>query len=372
MRALPLSLLLLAAAPAGALPSVGGCPLLPFDDIWNTPIDNLPLDPNSAAYVSTIGSSSYLHADFGSGTWEGYPIGIPYNIVPQGQPLVDVAFLYADESDPGPYPIPPGALIEGGSDHHVLVVQQGSCRLYETYASEPQPDGSWSAGSGAVFDLNSSALRPAGWTSADAAGLPILPGLARYDEVAAGEINHALRFTAPETRRAYVWPARHYASSLTASNYPPMGQRFRLKASFNSSGFSPQAQVILTALKRYGMILADNGSSWYISGAPDEGWDNDQLHELHQLTGSDFEAVDLSSLLIDADSGRVPCSGSQIAVESRHYVSGEQITCTASEGIATSGTVEVEAGAQVEFMAPQVALPPNLHVKPGAAFRAGP
>jgi hypothetical protein len=217
-------------------------------------------------------------------------------------------FDYEDESDPGPYPIPPDAPIEGGSDcdgdRHILIVDRDNCRLYEIYSAYPETDGSWSAGSGAIFDLTSNLLRPDTWTSADAAGLPILPGLVRYEEVASGEIKHAIRFTAPETRRAYVWPARHYASSRTDTRYPPMGQRFRLKSPFNDSGFSPEVRVILDALKRYGMILADNGGSWFISGVPDERWDNDVLREIRQVHGSDFEAVDVSSLMVDPDSGQ--------------------------------------------------------------------
>jgi hypothetical protein len=184
------------------------------------------------------------------------------------------------------------------------VVDRDACLLYELFYAFPQPDGSWQAGSGAIFDLNSHALRPAGWTSADAAGLPILPGLVRYEEVLSGEINHALRFTAPHTRQDYVWPARHYASSLTGPQYPPMGQRFRLRDDFDISGFSPEVQVILRALKTYGLILADNGSAWYITGAPDERWDNEVLQELRQVRGSDFEALDVSSLMVDPDSGQ--------------------------------------------------------------------
>jgi hypothetical protein len=223
--------------------------------------------------------------------------------------MVAVSFDYDGESDPGPYPIPPDAPIEGGpgsdGDRHVLILERDSCTLYELYYAWPQPDGSWHAGSGAIFDLNSHLLRPAGWTSADAAGLPILPGLIRYEEVAAGEIRHAIRFTVPQTRRAYIWPARHYASPLTGEQYPPMGARFRLKKDFDISGFSPDTQVILQALKTYGMILSDNGAAWFISGAPDERWDNDILHELHQVRGSDFEAVDASSLMVDPNSGQV-------------------------------------------------------------------
>ncbi len=289
-------------------PQVAGCDAFPADNVWNTPVDTLPVDANSSAYIATIGESAYVHADFGSGTWDGGPIGIPYVDVPGSQPPVAVTFDYADESDPGPYPIPTDAPVEGGpnsdGDRHVLVLERDSCTLYELFYAFPQADGSWTAGSGAVFDLTSHALRPDGWTSADAAGLPILPGLVRYDEVAAGEIRHALRFTAPQTRDAHIWPARHDASSHTGTQYPPMGQRFRLKADFDISGFSPQVQVILQALKTYGMILADNGSAWYLSGVPDERWDNDVLHELHNVHGSDFEAVDESSLMVDPDSGQ--------------------------------------------------------------------
>ncbi len=291
-------------------PVVGGCSVFPADNIWNTPVDTLPVAANSAAYVATIGANAVVHADFGSGLWEGGPIGIPYVDVPGTQALVPVTFDYDDESDPGPYPIPPNAPIEGGAssdgDRHVLVVDRDHCMLYELYDASPVDGGlTWTAGAGAIYNLSSHALRPATWTSADAAGLPILPGLVRYEEVAAGEIRHALRFTAPETRHDYVWPARHYASDLTGTQYPPMGQRFRLKADFDISGFSPEVQVILQALKTYGMMLADNGTSWYISGVPDERWDNEVLRELHEVTGAAFEAVDVSSLMLDVDSGQV-------------------------------------------------------------------
>jgi len=290
-------------------PQIAGCSIFPADNVWNTPVDTLLLDTNSAAYVATIGADEHVHADFGSGTWEGGPIGIPFVDVGSGQAQVPVTFDYDDESDPGPYPIPPDAPIEGGSgssgDRHVLVLDRDNCILYELYDAWPQDGGSsWHAGSGAIFDLNSHDLRPDTWTSADAAGLPILPGLIRYDEVAAGEIRHAIRFTAPETRDAHIWPARHDASYLSGAQYPPMGQRFRLKAGFDISGFSTETQVILRALQKYGMILADNGSAWFISGAPDERWNNDALHELHDVHGSDFEAVDESSLMVDPDSGQ--------------------------------------------------------------------
>jgi len=295
-------------------PMLGDCPVLPADSIWNTPVDTLPLDVNSSAYINTIGASRSLHPDFGSGLWDGGPIGIPYNLVPGSQPKVAINFDYADESDPGPYPIPSNPAIEGGNDstgdRHILVVDRDNCVLYETWSTYPDGHGGWSAGSGAVFDLLSNDLRPDGWTSADAAGLPVLPGLVRYDEAASGEIRHAIRFTVPKTRKAYVWPARHYASSLTGSNYPPMGQRFRLKASFDVSSFSAETQVILRAMKKYGLVLADNGSAWYISGAPDERWNNDVLvSEFGLIKGSDFEAVDVSGLMIDPDSGEARQDG---------------------------------------------------------------
>lgn len=292
-------------------PTLGGCQIFPDDNIWNTPIDLLPVDPNSDAYITTIGPTLHPHADFGSGLWNGAPIGIPYVVVPNSQSPVPINFTaYGSESDAGPYPIPLSAPIEGGSgssgDRHVLVLRQGECKLYEMFYSFPN-GGGWDAASGAIFDLNSNALRNDGWTSADAAGLPILPGLARYEEVAAGEIKHALRFTVPQTRDEYVWPARHYASSSSDPNRPPMGQYFRLKADFViDNSFSPQGKVILQALKTYGMILADNGSAWYISGAPNDNWDNDALaDDFNRVSGSDFEAVDVSSLQVDPDSGQV-------------------------------------------------------------------
>ena len=288
-------------------PSIAGCQILPKNNIWNHRIDTLPTDSHSDAYIATIGQDDYVHADFGSGQWEGGPIGIPYNIVTSEQSPVEVTFEYEDESDTGSYPIPTNPLIEGGpnsdGDRHILILEKDNCTLYELYAAYPNQDGSWYAGSGAIFDLSSNVLRPAGWTSADAAGLPILPGLIRYEEVLKGEINHAIRFTAPRTRNAYVWPARHYASSLSGTEFPPMGQRFRLKADFDISGYHPQIQVILHAMQKYGIILADNGSPWFISGVPDERWDNDILHQLHAIKGSAFEAVDVSSLIVNPNSG---------------------------------------------------------------------
>jgi len=290
-----------------AAPTLASCTVLPENNIWNARVDSLPVDPRSDAYVGSIGPTTGLHTDFGSGTWNGGPIGIPFAVVEGTQAPVAVTFGYDDESDPGPYPIPAGVPIEGGAsssgDRHVLVLDGDRCRLYEMWDSWPQPDGSWSAGSGATFDLLSNALRPEGWTSADAAGLPVLPGLVRYEEVASGEIRHAIRFTASRTRRAFVWPARHFASSRTDPDLPPMGQRFRLKSSFDLTAYPPDLRVLLVAMQRYGLILADNGSDWYISGVPDERWDNDRLRLLRSVTGADFEAVDSSGLVVDPDSG---------------------------------------------------------------------
>lgn len=300
------------ATPGTPPPQIAGCAIFPGDNIWNTPVDTLPIHANSTNYINTIGADSGLHADFGSGVWppgSNSPIGIPYVDVPGSQLDVPITFVaYPEESDDGPYPIPPDAPIEGGpdsdGDRHVIVLDRDNCILYEMYSAYPQPDDSWEAANGAVYDLSSHDLRPNGWTSADAAGLPILPGLLRYDEVASGDIRHAIRFTAPETQAAHIWPARHDASSYTGSNYPPMGLRLRLRADYDISGFSPEIQVILRAFKTYGLILADNGSAWYISGAPDERWDNDMLHEMDVITGADFEVVDTSSLMIDPDSGQ--------------------------------------------------------------------
>lgn len=302
----------IAAVIAGAVcpvvptsPTIGGCPVFPADNVWNTRIDNLPVHANSAAWVATIGATRSLHPDFGT-FYLGAPIGIPFIVVPPTQPRVPVTFEVSDESDPSPYPIPPNAPIEGGpnsgGDRHVVVIESGNCVLHELFASYPNADGSWRAYSGARFDMRSNAMRPSGWTSADAAGLPIVSGLVRYDEVQAGEIKHAIRFTAPQTQRAFVWPARHFASSLTGTQYPPMGARFRLKASVNISGYAPELQVILRALKTYGMILADNGSSWYITGEHNPLWNDSLLNGIKNIKGSDFEAVDTSGMVIDPNS----------------------------------------------------------------------
>lgn len=303
-----LFLILLFAATGAQAATISGVQVFPQDHVWNVPVDGLPVDARSADYVSSIGPASHLHPDFGAGTWEGAPIGIPLNIVNNSVSKKTVTFDYEGESDPGPYPVPADPLIEGGvdsdGDRHILMLHTNEKKLYELYYAWPAGDGTWTAGSGAIYDLTAYDLRPAGWTSADAAGLAMLPGLVRYEEVAAGEITHAVRFTAQKTRKAYIWPARHFASSNTSPVLPPMGQRFRLKASFDTSGYGPQSQVVLEALKKYGMILSDNGGNWFISGVPDERWDNDDLNDLKQLKGSDFEAIDESSLMINANSGR--------------------------------------------------------------------
>ncbi len=279
-----------------------GRAFFPSDNAWNTNIASAPVDPNSATLIASCGASAPLHPDFGT-VYNGAPNGIPYVVVRDTQSRVPVTFQYASESDPGPYPVPPYAPIEGGpsstGDRHVLVVDVDSWILYEMWDAQPVNGGaSWTAGSGAIFNLNSDSLRPAGWTSADAAGLPILPGLVRYDEVAVhGAITHALRFTCPSTREAYVPPARHYASSDTSSALPPMGMRVRLKASVDISGYSANVQVILRALQQYGMFVADNGSPFYLSGAPDPRWSDDDLHTMTQLEGSDFEVVEMQGIV---------------------------------------------------------------------------
>jgi len=281
--------------------SLGGSRLFPADNAWNQDISQSPLDANSANLIASIGLNTGLHPDFGT-TWNGAPNGIPYIVVPGTQPKVPVTFDYADESDPGPYPIPPDAPIEGGpnstGDRHVLILDKDNWKQYELYDAHPLANGSWHAGSGAIFNLNSDALRPAGWTSADAAGLPILPGLVRYDEVMQqGVINHALRFTVNQTRRAYLAPATHFASSSTNPNLPPMGMRVRLKANVDISHYPAPVQVILTAMKKYGMIVADNGSNWFVSGAPDPRWDDNALRALGGITGSDFEVVQMNGVV---------------------------------------------------------------------------
>ncbi len=281
--------------------SLNGLRPFPSDNPWNTEIADAPVDPNSDVLIASCGIRN-LHPDFGT-TWNGAPNGIPHIVVDGDQPRVPVSFDYADESDPGPYPIPADAPIEGGpggtGDRHVIVVDRDNWILYELFDAHPLDGGArWRAGSGAIFDLNSNQLRPAGWTSADAAGLPIFPGLVRYDEVVEqGEIRHALRFTCPRTRRAYVHPARHWASSSADPDLPPMGMRVRLRADYDTSGHSAEARVILEALKRYGMFLADNGSGWYISGAPDPRWSDSALGSLKSVPSTAFEVIRIDGLV---------------------------------------------------------------------------
>jgi hypothetical protein len=284
-------------------PTIANCPMFPAKNIWNARVDSLPTHPQSDAWINSIGRTESFHMDFGSGDYDGGSIGIPYNVI-SGSSVTKYTldFDYSDESDAGPYPIPDNPNIEYSSDHHILTVDTDTCKLYEIYDASSD-NGQWRGGSGAIWDLNSNALRPADWTSSDAAGLPILPGLVRYDEIVAGAIKHALRFTVEDTA-GYIWPARHQTDDVQ-DGVPPMGARFRLKASYDISGFSPEMQILLQAMKTYGIILADNGSNWYVTGAPDDRWDNDMLHILDVLTGNDFEAVDTSVLMMDVNSGEV-------------------------------------------------------------------
>jgi len=298
-----LALLVLACAgDSGDVPSVGdashdsqgasSCPVFPANNPWNRSVSGDPVDSRSAAYIASIDSGRrFLHADFGSNS----DYGIPWTTVPGDQPRVPMTFDYDDESDPGPYPIPEDAPVEAGSDRHVIVIDRDACMLYETWSSRYVGPG-WHCGSGAIFNLRSNDLRPAGWTSADAAGLPIFPGLARLDEVRSGRIRHALRFTASRTQRAYVSPARHFASSRRDSNLPPMGLRVRLKAGYDIGRFTGDARVILECLRTYGMILADNGGDWFISGETNTGWDDEDLDQLKTVPGSAFEAIETGPL----------------------------------------------------------------------------
>jgi len=363
-----LAWLLMALAPVSLLAQaqVGNCSIFPARNIWNVPIDKLPVHPDSALFIATEGPSLPLHPDFGANG------SIPFSVVAGTQPKVPISFTDG-ESDPGPYPIPPQAPIEKG-DGHVIVVTQDECKLYEVYQAQPNSDGSWTGATGAVFDLRQNLLRLNGWTSADAAGLPIFPGLVRYDEVASGQILHALRFTLPQTNDSYVWPARHYASHLDGEKYPPMGQRFRLKASYDISGFDLTVQVILQALKTYGMMLADNGSAWFITGAPDARWNDDILHQLTRVTGADLEAVDVSSLqaapnsalAIDPNgSNRATVAFSATPVFDASAAATQSLTLTGD--VTASTIVNLSDGQTVSFLICQdaagghaFAWPPNV------------
>ena len=309
------ALLLTASPGTGGVASVEAavpgttCSVFPSGNIWNTDVSNLPVHASSATWVAaTTPASGKTHPDFG-----GPPYGIPFNIATNGTPTATFAFDYSSESDPGPYPIPPGAQIENGSDAHMLTINSDTCKLYETFATDLS---SHTAGSGAIYDLGSNALRPAGWTSADAAGLPIFPGLVRYDEVAVGLISHAIRFTVHDTQDTYIWPARHQAGTNNPS-LPPMGARFRLKASYNISTYGAAAQVVLTAFKHYGLFVADNGSDWYFQGTEDTRWDSGvyptMISDLKKVPVSAFEAVDESSLMVNANSAQAGTAPSAAA-----------------------------------------------------------
>jgi hypothetical protein len=292
----------LTVSPAAAAPVPGThCRVFPRSNVWNTRVDSLPVDPMSDTWLdSASASSTDLHPDFGPPDY-----GIPFTAVGRGHAKVDVSFRYADESDPGPYPFDARTPIEGGSDRHALMIQRGSCVLYELYAARWN-GGHPRAGSGAIWDLDRNDLRPKGWTSADAAGLPIFPGLVRWDEVAAGRIRHAIRFTLSCTTDAYIWPARHQAG-VDDPDCPPMGARFRLSSDFDLTGFSARAKTILVAMQRYGLILADNGSDWYFQGTVDDHWRNPLLDELKSVPASAFEAVDESACVVDQDSAEADC-----------------------------------------------------------------
>jgi hypothetical protein len=278
-----------ATAQAASAPTLGGCPVFPATNPWNQDVSNARVNPRSNAYIASIGrNATHLHADFGGGG----AYGIPFRVVPRAQRRVPIRITdYPDESDRGPYPVPLNAPVEQGSDRHVLTLQSGTCKLFELYNARRSGAG-WAASQGSIFDLRSNRLRPEGWTSADAAGLPILPGLARYDEVRRGAIHHALRFTVQETQKGYIHPATHFASSSTDPNLPPMGLRLRLKRSYPLARFRGQSRVILVALKRYGMFVADNGSSFFITGASDRRWNDEDLNQLKTVPGSAFEALD--------------------------------------------------------------------------------
>jgi hypothetical protein len=281
--------------------SLGGLQVFPADNPWNQDISARPVDPLSARILRRIGLTKPLHPDFGT-VYNGAPNGIPYVVVPGTQPKVPVTFEYADESDPGLYPVPPDAPIEGGpkldGDRHILIIDRDNHKLYELFAARRAPDGEgWATGCGAIFDLNSNALRPAGWTSADAAGLPIFPGLVRYDDVMQGVVRHAFRFTVVKTRRGYISPARHFASARTDVDLPPMGARVRLKASYDITTFPPQSRVILQSLKTYGMLLADNGGDWFLNGAPDPRWDDEDLNTMKRVKVGDFEVLAMGDVV---------------------------------------------------------------------------
>jgi hypothetical protein len=337
----------------GAGASLNGFRPFPASNLWNQDISNASVDPNSASYISFIGITVPVHPDFGSGEYQGSFIGIPYSVVDSSQSPVTITFnAFGDESDPGPMPIPANANIEGypnpgTGDRHVLVLDNSNCWLYELYSSSVNTDGSWNAGSAAVWDLQNYTQRPLTWTSADAAGLPIFPGLIRYDEASSGQIAHAIRFTLQHSTAAYVLPATHWASNSSAQFAAPMGMRLRLKSSFDISSFSATNQVILKALKQYGMIMADNGSSMYISGAPDDRWDNNDLHNLGTLTASDFEVVTLGAVYTSANvpQGSAPTISSFTASTANPVSAGTAVTLSWTASGASYYIVSPQIGA---------------------------
>ena len=332
--------------------SLNGFRPFPTDNAWNQDISSAPVDPNSDAIINFIGPSVGLHPDFGSGQYNGSSMGIPYVVVDSSQSLVNINFsAYGDESDPGPMPIPASAPIEGypnpgSGDRHVLVIDKSNCFLYELYSSYPNNDGSWDAGSAAIWDLQNDEQRPWTWTSADAAGLSIFAGLVRYDEVASGKISHAIRFTLPQSQAAMVPPASHWAANSSNPMAAPMGMRLRLKSNFNIASFSPHVQVILTALQHYGMIMADNGSAMYLSGAPDDRWDNDDLHNLGQVPASAFEVVQMNPIYTASNvpQGSAPNIGSFTASASS-VTSGTQVTLSWQVSGASYSVVSPQIGA---------------------------
>jgi hypothetical protein len=337
----------------GAGASLNGFRPFPANNAWNQDISAAAVDPNSASYINFIGTTVSLHPDFGSGEYQGSYMGIPYSVVDSSQSPVNITFnAYGDESDPGPMPIPASANIEGypnpgTGDRHVLVLDNNNCWLYELYGSSVNTDGSWNAGSAAVWDLQNYTQRPLGWTSADAAGLAIFPGLIRYDEAASGQIAHAIRFTLQHSTAAFVLPATHWASNSSAQFAAPMGMRLRLKSSFDISSFSATNQVILKALKQYGMIMADNGSSMYISGAPDNRWDNNDLHNLGSLNASDFEVVALGTVYTNANlpQGSAPTVSSFTASTSNPVAPGTAVTLSWNASGASYYIVSPQIGA---------------------------
>ena len=347
------ALVVLAPLDALAAPSVGGCPVFPADNVWNTDISSLPVNGQSGAWLSNMGGSGrMLHPDFGSSGDPSAPYGIPYTVVDSTHAKVPVSFQYAGESDKVPYPFGADTPIEGGQnaggDRHALMVDHSSCTLYELYDAHYQGSGS-TAGSGAVFNLRADGpLRPAGWTSADAAGLPIFPGLLRPDEVRAGAVNHAIRFTAQSTDRSFIWPARHQAGSAANGALPPMGARFRLRANFDVSRYHADTQAVLNAMKHYGLILADNGSNWYFQGAADNSWDGTMIGELKSIPAGAFDAVDEASLMVDPNSGQARQPGTSAATGHPRTGSGQTSSVpsaavpTAASPSATADTTALE------------------------------